>query len=256
MEFSPDELKRYGRQLQLPEVGLEGQARLKAASVLVVGAGGLGSPLAYYLAAAGIGRLGIVDGDAVEASNLQRQILYAHADIGRPKASAAAARLRALNPFIEVVAHPGRLTEANVIELVGAYDIVADGSDNFATRYAVSDACALLGKPEVYGAVSRFTGEVSLFDIKGGAPCYRCLHPQPPAPGVMPTCNESGVLGVLPGIVGSLMAAEVLKRVLGLGETLAGTLLVVDALTLEFRRLELRKDPDCALTAGAVAPRI
>src|SRR4051812_43254439 len=199
-EFSPEELARYGRQVKLPEVGLEGQAKLKASSVLIVGVGGLGSPLALYLAAAGVGRLGLVDGDTVEASNLQRQVLYAEADIGEPKVKAAAARLRAQNPHIEIAALAGKLGEDNAIGLIRGYDLVADCSDNFATRYVVSDAAALLGKPEVYGAVSRFTGELSVFDIKGGFPCYRCLHPRPPAPGTMPTCAESGVLGVLPGI--------------------------------------------------------
>ena len=244
--LSRDELLRYGRHLILPEVGLEGQRRLKAASVAIVGAGGLGSPLALYLAAAGIGRLGLVDFDRVDASNLQRQILYGQSSLGEPKLEAARRRLADLNPDIVVETHETRLTSANALDILGRYDIVADGTDNFPTRYLVNDACALLGKPNVFGSIFRFDGQASVFDAKRG-PCYRCLHPEPPPPGLVPSCAEGGVLGVLPGVIGVIQGIEVIKLVLGLGETLLGRLLLFDALSMRFRELALRKDPACPL---------
>lgn len=239
----PD-LARYLRQTILPEVGIGGQRALARASVLLVGAGGLGSPLALYLAAAGIGRLGIVEFDTVDVTNLHRQVLYVTSDAGRPKLEAAAERLRALNPDVEVVPHPMRLDPANALELVRAYDLVADGSDNFATRYLVNDACVLTGVPNVYGSIDRFTGQVSVLAAPGG-PCYRCLFPVPPPPDAIPSCAEAGVLGVLPGLVGTLQAAEVLKWILGIGRSLVGRLLQVDALSTTFRELRLERDPDC-----------
>ncbi len=249
--FQTSELLRYSRHLVLPEVGLEGQTRLKSGSVLLVGAGGLGSPLALYLAAAGVGRIGLVEFDQVDLSNLQRQVLYGTADVGRDKIEAARERLAAINPHILVEAHPVRLEAANAREIVGAYDVVADGTDNFATRYLVNDACVLLGKPNVYGSVYRFEGQVSVFDARTG-PCYRCLFPEPPPAGTVPSCAEAGVLGILPGVIGLLQATEVVKILLGRGETLAGRLLLYDALGMEFRQLRVEKDPNCpACGAGA-----
>ena len=244
--LSPDELLRYSRHLILPEVGLQGQRRLKAASVLIVGAGGLGSPLALYLAAAGVGRIGLVDFDCVEASNLQRQVLYGTDSVGRPKLEAARERLADLNPGVRVDLHETRLTSANAFDILGPYDVVVDGTDNFPTRYLVNDACALLGKPNVYGSIFRFEGQASVFDARVG-PCYRCLYPDPPPPGLVPSCAEGGVLGVLPGVIGVLQGIETLKLLLGLGETLVGRLLLFDALALSFRELALRKDPECPL---------
>jgi adenylyltransferase/sulfurtransferase len=238
------ELRRYGRHLVIPEVGQDGQRRLKAARVLLVGAGGLGSPLALYLAAAGVGRIGLVDFDRVEASNLQRQLLFSEDDLGREKVSAAVERLRGVNPHVVIEPHAVRLTAANALELLADYDVVADGSDNFATRYLVNDACVLLGKPDVWGAVQRFEGQLAVFWAARGA-CYRCLFPEPPPPGAVPSCAEAGVLGVLPGIVGALQASEVLKLLLGIGEPALGRLLVFDALRLRFRELALRKSPSC-----------
>jgi adenylyltransferase/sulfurtransferase len=238
------EMARYGRHLVLPEVGLQGQLRLRAASVLVVGAGGLGSPLALYLAAAGVGRLGLVDFDTVDLSNLQRQILYGTADVGRPKVSVAAARLKDVNPHVTLQTHETRLTAANALALVSDHDIIVDGSDNFATRYLVNDACVLAGKPNVHGSIFRFEGQVSLF-WAGHGPCYRCLFPEPPAPGTVPDCAEGGVLGVLPGIIGAVQATETVKWILGRGETLCGRLLLFDALEMRFRELQLRRDPAC-----------
>ena len=250
-ELSPAELRRYGRHLVIPEVGEEGQRRLKAAQVLLVGAGGLGSPLALYLAAAGVGRLGVVEFDRVDETNLQRQVLFDSDDVGRPKLQAAGERLRAVNPHVEVTPHPERLGARNALALVEGYDVVADGSDNFATRYLVNDACVRLGKPDVWGAVQRFEGQVSVFWAARG-PCYRCLFPEPPPPGVVPSCAEAGVLGVLPGIVGTLQASEVLKLLLGVGEPLVGRFLVFDALAMRFRELGLRKAADCpACSPGA-----
>jgi len=253
-ELSREEFARYGRHLVVPEVGEEGQRRLKAASVLVVGAGGLGSPLALYLAAAGVGRLGIVDFDRVDRSNLQRQLLFGEGDVGRGKVEAAAARLREVNPHVRVDRHATRLTAANALELLREYDVVADGSDNFATRYLVNDACVLLGKPDVWGAVQRFEGQLAVFDATRG-PCYRCLFPEPPPPGTVPSCAEAGVLGVLPGIVGLLQANEVLKLVLGIGEPLIGRFLVFDALRMRFRELALRKSAHCPLCSAEPTQR-
>jgi molybdopterin/thiamine biosynthesis adenylyltransferase/rhodanese-related sulfurtransferase len=245
-ELSPREILRYGRHLVMPEVTAAGQAKLKAARVLCVGAGGLGSPVSLYLAAAGIGTLGVVEYDTVDLSNIQRQILYDTADVGRPKLTAAAARLGALNTDIDVVRHDTRLTSDNVMDVVADYDIVVDGTDNFPTRYLVNDACVLAGKPNVYGSIYRFEGQVSVFDATRG-PCYRCLFPEPPPPGAVPSCAEGGVLGVLPGIIGTLQALEVLKRVLELGDDLVGRLVLFDALAFEFRELRIRKDPDCVV---------
>jgi adenylyltransferase/sulfurtransferase len=243
-DLSPADLSRYARHLSLPEVGLEGQRKLKAARVLCVGAGGLGSPLALYLAAAGVGTLGLVDFDVVEASNLQRQILHSTRDIGRSKLDSAAEKLAALNPAVNVVKHETRLTSANALEILEHYDIVADGTDNFPTRYLVNDACVLLGKPNVYGAIFRFEGHASVF-AAGEGPCYRCLYPEPPEPGLVPNCAEGGVLGILPGLIGVIQATEVIKLILGKGEPLIGRMLLVDALTMRFRELQLRRDPAC-----------
>ena len=244
--LTPEEVLRYSRHLLLPEVGVEGQERLGAARVLVVGAGGLGSPASLYLAAAGVGTLGLVEFDRVDGSNLQRQVLYGTRQIGEPKLGAAAERLTDLNPHVRIERFPARLTAANARETITGFDLVVDGSDNFPTRYLVNDACALMGKPLVYGSIFRFDGQVTVFDASRG-PCYRCLHPEPPPPGLVPSCAEGGVLGVLPGVIGSLQALEALKLVLGIGESLVGRLLLFDALRLRMRELALRKDPHCAL---------
>jgi sulfur-carrier protein adenylyltransferase/sulfurtransferase len=243
-ELTPDELSRYSRHLILPEVGMEGQRRLKAAKVLCVGAGGLGSPLAFYLAAAGIGTLGLLDFDVVDASNLQRQIIHSTKDIGRKKLDSAEEKLTALNPALNVVKHETMLTSANALEILKDYDIVADGTDNFPTRYLVNDACVLLGKPNAYGSIFRFEGQCSVFGAENG-PCYRCLYPEPPPPGLVPSCAEGGVLGILPGLVGVMQATEVIKLILGKGEPLIGRLLLIDALNMRFRELKLRKNPEC-----------
>lgn len=245
-ELSPEELRRYARHLSLPQVGLEGQRRLKAGRVLVVGVGGLGSPAALYLASAGVGTLGLVDADVVELSNLQRQVLHGTSSVGRPKLASAAARLRDANPEVALVLHETRLTSANALDVVAAYDVVVDGSDNFPTRYLTNDACALLGKPNVFGAIHRFEGQAGVFWAERG-PCYRCLYREPPPPGLVPSCEESGVLGVLPGIVGTIQACEAIKLLLGIGEPLIGRLLLFDALRMRFRELALEKDPDCPL---------
>jgi adenylyltransferase/sulfurtransferase len=242
--LSHAELVRYARHLSLPEVGIEGQERLKAARVLLIGAGGLGSPAALYLAAAGVGTIGLVDFDAVDVTNLQRQIMHGTADVGRPKLDSARERLAGLNPHVAVEAHPVRLTSENARSLIAAYDVVVDGSDNFPTRYLVNDACVLEGKPLVYGSIFRFEGQASVFDAASG-PCYRCLYPEPPPPGLVPSCAEGGVLGVLPGIIGSIQALEAIKLMLGAGESLRGRLLLVDAFRMRFRELTLRKDPEC-----------
>ncbi|MDB4879511.1 MAG: UBA/THIF-type binding protein [Gemmatimonadetes bacterium] len=239
-----DERLRYARHLTLPNVGEAGQERLKAARVLVVGAGGLGSPAALYLAAAGIGTIGLVDVDVVDASNLQRQLLHATADIGRSKLDSARDRLHGVNPHVTVVPHAVRLSSSNALEIVRAYDLVLDGSDNFATRYLVSDACVLTGRPNVHGAVFRFEGQASVFSTADG-PCYRCLFPEPPPPDSIPNCAEGGVLGVLPGLIGTIQATEALKLVLGIGRSLAGRLLLVDALTMEYRAMAVPRDPAC-----------
>jgi molybdopterin/thiamine biosynthesis adenylyltransferase/rhodanese-related sulfurtransferase len=243
-ELTTDDLSRYSRHLILPEVGMEGQRRLKAARVLCVGTGGLGSPLALYLTAAGIGTLGLVDFDVVDSSNLQRQIIHSTKDIGRKKIDSAEEKLSALNPAIKIVKHETMLSSANALDILKDYDIVADGTDNFPTRYLVNDACVLLGKPNVYGSIFRFEGQASVFATETG-PCYRCLYPEPPPPGLVPSCAEGGVLGILPGLVGVIQATEVIKLILGNGEPLIGRLLLVDALNMRFRELKLRKNPDC-----------
>ena len=243
-ELTAGELSRYARHLTLPEVGMEGQRKLKAARVLCVGAGGLGSPLALYLAAAGVGTLGLVDFDMVDASNLQRQIIHSTKDIGRRKLDSAEEKLTALNPAINIVKHETMLTSANALEILKDYEIVADGTDNFPTRYLVNDACVLTGKPNVYGSIFRFEGQASVFATEGG-PCYRCLYPEPPPPNLVPCCAEGGVLGILPGLVGVIQATEVIKLILSKGESLIGRLLLIDALTMRFRELKLRKAPDC-----------
>ena len=243
-ELTADDLTRYSRHLILPEVGMEGQRKLKAARVLCVGTGGLGAPLAYYLAAAGIGTLGLVDFDVVDLSNLQRQIIHSTKDVGRKKLDSAEEKLIALNPALNVVKHDTMLSSANALEILSGYDIVADGTDNFPTRYLVNDACVLLGKPNAYGSIFRFEGQASVFAAKDG-PCYRCLYPEPPPPGLVPSCAEGGVLGILPGLVGVIQATEVIKLILGKGQPLIGRLLLVDALDMRFRELKLRKNPEC-----------
>ena len=243
-DLSPDEFRRYSRHIILPEVGLEGQKRLKASSVLLVGVGGLGSPLGLYLAAAGVGRLGLVDFDVVDYTNLQRQIIHATADVGRPKLDSAREKIHAVNPFVEVEAHGVRLTSENALGILAGYDVVVDGTDNFATRYLVNDACVLLGKPNVYGSIFRFEGQASVFDAARG-PCYRCLYPEPPPPGLVPSCAEGGVLGILPGIIGTIQANETVKLILGIGDPLIGRLVLFDALAMEFREVRLGKDPSC-----------
>ncbi len=242
--LSHEEIERYSRHLIMPEVGMEGQKRLKAASVLMVGAGGLGSPLGLYLAAAGVGRIGIVDFDVVDHTNLQRQVLHGTKDVGRSKLDSASERLKDVNPHVQIDRHNVRLTSENALEVFEPYDVVVDGTDNFPTRYLVNDACVLLGKPNVYGSIFRFEGQVSVFDGRHG-PCYRCLFREPPPPGMVPSCAEGGVLGVLPGIIGTLQALETIKLILGKGEPLIGRLVLFDALALEWRTLKLRKNPDC-----------
>ena len=244
--LSADGLRRYARHLSLPEVGIAGQERLAAGSVLVVGVGGLGSPAALYLAAAGVGRLGLVDFDVVDLSNLQRQVLYAEADVGREKLAAAAGRLRAANSGLELELHGARFGAGNARDLVASYDVVVDGTDNFPTRYLVHDACYLADRPYVYGSIFRFEGQASVF-ARGRGPCYRCLFPEPPPAGSVPSCAEAGVLGVLPGIIGSIQANEALKLLLGVGEPLLGRLLLFDALAMSFRELKLRRDSECPL---------
>ncbi|MGB0064643.1 MAG: molybdopterin-synthase adenylyltransferase MoeB [Terracidiphilus sp.] len=243
-ELTKDDLARYARHLILPEVGEEGQRKLKAARVLCVGTGGLGSPLALYLAAAGVGTLGLVDFDVVDASNLQRQIIHSTADIGRKKLDSAAEKVSALNPDLNVVKHDTVLSSANALEILKDYDVIADGTDNFPTRYLVNDACVLLGKPNAYGSIFRFEGQASVFATEHG-PCYRCLYPEPPPPGLVPNCAEGGVLGILPGLIGVIQATETIKLILGRGESLAGRLLLVDALNMRFSELKLRKNPEC-----------
>jgi len=243
-KLTNEEVLRYSRHLILPEVGVEGQLKLKRAKVLCVGAGGLGSPLSLYLAAAGVGTLGIVDFDIVDFSNLQRQVIHGTSDVGRKKLDSAEDTLRQINPNVEIRKFETRLTSANALELFGNFDIIADGTDNFPTRYLVNDACVLSAKPNVYGSVFRFEGQASVFATQAG-PCYRCLYPEPPPPGLVPSCAEGGVLGILPGLVGVIQATEVLKLILGAGEPLIGRLLLVEALSMRFRELKLRKNPDC-----------
>src|SRR5271156_2102243 len=238
------EIERYSRHLIMPEVGMEGQLKLKQAKVLCIGTGGLGAPLGLYLAAAGVGRIGLVDFDTVDLTNLQRQILFDTKDIGRPKIEAATNRLRDLNPDIQIDTFETRLTSENALDILKDYDIIVDGTDNFPTRYLVNDASVLLKKPNVYGSIFRFEGQITVFGYPGG-PCYRCLYPEPPPPGLVPSCAEGGVLGVLPGIVGTIQAAETLKLIIGKGEPLIGRLLLFDALAMKFRELKLRKNPDC-----------
>jgi molybdopterin/thiamine biosynthesis adenylyltransferase/rhodanese-related sulfurtransferase/molybdopterin converting factor small subunit len=243
-ELTNDEIKRYSRHLIMPEVGVDGQRKLKAAKVLCIGAGGLGSPVAMYLAAAGVGTIGLVDFDVVDFSNLQRQILHSTPDVGKPKLQSAKEKLNALNPEIEIRTHEVALSSQNALELFAPYDIVVDGTDNFPTRYLVNDACVLLGKPNAYGSIFRFEGQASVFATKDG-PCYRCLYPEPPPPGLVPSCAEGGVLGVLPGMIGMVQATETVKLIMGIGEPLIGRFLIYDALRMRFRELKLRKDPDC-----------
>ena len=244
LPLSRDEISRYSRHLIIPEVGMEGQLKLKSGKVLAIGAGGLGSPLSLYLAAAGVGKIGIVDFDTVELTNLQRQILHSTDTVGRSKLDSARERLFALNPEVEIETYDTRLTSENALDIVREYDVVADGTDNFPTRYLVNDACVLLGKPNVYGSIFRFEGQASVFGMPDG-PCYRCLYPEPPPPGLVPSCAEGGVLGVLPGIIGVIQATEAVKLLLGIGEPLVGRLLLYDALRMAFRELKLRKDPAC-----------
>ncbi|MCM3879139.1 MAG: molybdopterin-synthase adenylyltransferase MoeB [Vicinamibacterales bacterium] len=239
-----DEVKRYSRHLIMPEVGVEGQLKLKAGSVLCIGAGGLGSPAALYLAAAGVGRIGIVDFDVVDFSNLQRQVIHSTPDVGRSKLASAKDRLLALNPLIEIDTYETALSSKNALDLFKPYDIILDGTDNFPTRYLVNDACVILGKPNTYGSIFRFEGQASVFATKNG-PCYRCLYPEPPPPGLVPSCAEGGVLGVLPGVIGTIQATEAVKLIMGIGEPLIGRFLIYDALRMKFRELKLKKDPDC-----------
>jgi molybdopterin/thiamine biosynthesis adenylyltransferase/rhodanese-related sulfurtransferase len=246
VKLSKEEIQRYSRHLIMPEVGMEGQLKLKRARVLTIGTGGLGAPLGLYLAAAGVGHLGLVDFDVVDSSNLQRQVTFTTADVGKPKSEAAKARLSALNPAIEIVSYETRLTSDNALELFRDYDIIVDGTDNFPTRFLVNDACILLGKPNVYGSIFRFEGQATVFGYPDG-PCYRCLYPEPPPPGLVPSCAEGGVLGVLPGIVGSIQAMETIKLILGAGEPLVGRLLLFDALAMRFRELKLKKNQDCPM---------
>ena len=245
MELNNEEIRRYSRHLILPEVGLAGQKRIKGTSVLCIGAGGLGSPIAMYLAAAGIGKIAIVDFDTVDFSNLQRQILHTDADVGRSKAESAKETIRGINPHCEVVIHTPRITSENALDLIRPYDIVVDGTDNFPTRYLTNDACVLLKKPNIYGSIFRFEGQASVFAPHLGGPCYRCLYPEPPPPGMVPSCAEGGVLGVLPGIIGCIQATEILKLALGKGNSLIGRLLLFNALDMKFRELKLRRDPQC-----------
>jgi adenylyltransferase/sulfurtransferase len=244
--LSVDEVRRYSRHLIIPDVGMDGQKRLKNAKVLCVGAGGLGSPALMYLAAAGVGTLGIVEFDTVDESNLQRQIIHGQSDIGRPKAESAAASIREINPYVNVVIHDTALDRENVFEIFGQYDLIVDGTDNFATRYLVNDAAVLLGKPYVWGSIYRFDGQASVFWAEHG-PCYRCLYPEPPPPGMVPSCAEGGVLGVLCASIGSIQVNEAIKLLAGIGEPLVGSLMVYDALEMTYRKIKVRKDPSCVL---------
>jgi sulfur-carrier protein adenylyltransferase/sulfurtransferase len=247
MELNADAFRRYSRHLSLPEVGLAGQRKIRETSVLCIGAGGLGSPVAMYLAAAGIGRLGLVDFDTVEFSNLQRQIIHGTPDVGRPKTQSARDTLQRLNPDVQIDLHEVRLSSQNALEVIGPYDIVVDGTDNFPTRYLTNDACVLLKKPNVYGSIFRFEGQAGLFAPHLGGPCYRCLYPEPPPAGAVPSCAEGGVLGVLPGIIGVVQATETLKLAMGIGQSLLGRLLLFDALGMSFREIKLRRDPQCPI---------
>jgi adenylyltransferase/sulfurtransferase len=246
LSLSKDEILRYSRHLIVPEVGMEGQLKLKAAKVLLVGTGGLGAPLGLYLAATGIGRIGLVDFDVVDFTNLQRQVIHFTKDVGRPKIESAAEKMQAINPNVEIVKHEVALSSENAMEILKDYDLVVDGTDNFPTRYLVNDACVLLGKPNVYGSIFRFEGQATVFAYQGG-PCYRCLYPEPPPPGLVPSCAEGGVLGILPGTIGLIQATEAVKLILGIGEPLVGRLLLYDALGMHFRELKLRKNPECPI---------
>jgi sulfur-carrier protein adenylyltransferase/sulfurtransferase len=247
MQLNNDEIRRYSRHLILPEVGLAGQKKICSSSVLCIGAGGLGSPIAMYLAAAGIGKIGIVDFDSVDFSNLQRQIIHGTDDVGRPKTQSAKETINGINPNVEVVLHNARLTSENALDIIAQYDVVVDGTDNFPTRYLTNDACVLLKKANVYGSIFRFEGQASVFAPHLGGPCYRCLYPEPPPPGMVPSCAEGGVLGVLPGIIGTIQATEILKLALGKGSSLTGRLLLFNALDMKFRELKLRRDPECPI---------
>ncbi|WP_416180990.1 molybdopterin-synthase adenylyltransferase MoeB [Chloroflexus sp.] len=243
--LSNEEIARYSRHLIMPEVGMAGQRRLKQGSVLLIGAGGLGSPLALYLAAAGVGHIGLVDFDVVDASNLQRQIIHGTSTVGVAKTESAKRRLQDLNPYIEITTYETQITSQNALELMQPYDVIVDGTDNFPTRYLTNDACVLLGKPNVYGSIFRFEGQATVFSARDGGPCYRCLYPEPPPPGLVPSCAEGGVLGVLPGVIGTIQATEVIKLLTGIGEPLIGRLLLYDALAMRFRELKLRRNPSC-----------
>ena len=242
--LSNDEILRYSRHLIMPEVGMEGQIKLKQAKVLMIGTGGLGAPLGLYLAAAGVGKIGLVDFDTVDMTNLQRQVIHGTADIGRPKLDSAADRMNDINPYVEIEKYETMLTSENALEIFKDYDVVVDGTDNFPTRYLVNDACVLLGKPNAYGSIFRFEGQATVFHHDGG-PCYRCLYPEPPPPGLVPSCAEGGVLGVLPALIGSIQATETIKMILGNGSTLSGRLVLYDALNMKFRELKLRRNPEC-----------
>jgi len=246
LTLSKDEILRYSRHLIVPEVGMEGQLKLKGAKVLLVGTGGLGAPLGLYLAAAGIGRIGLVDFDVVDFTNLQRQVIHFTKDVGRPKIESASEKMQAINPHLEIVKHEVALSSENALDIIKDYDLVVDGTDNFPTRYLVNDACVLLGKPNVYGSIFRFEGQATVFAYEGG-PCYRCLYPEPPPPGLVPSCAEGGVLGILPGTIGLIQATETVKLILGIGEPLVGRLLLYDALGMRFRELKLRKNPECPI---------
>src|SRR5258708_5513511 len=247
MQLTSDEIRRYSRHLILPEVGLAGQKKICSTSVLCIGAGGLGSPIAMYLAAAGIGKIGLVDFDVVDFSNLQRQIIHGTKDVGRPKTESAKETINSINPNCEVVIHNVRISSDNALDLIGQYDVVVDGTDNFPTRYFTNDSCVLLKKANAYGSIFRFEGQASVFAPHLGGPCYRCLYPEPPPPGMVPSCAEGGVLGVLPGIIGCIQATEILKLALGKGSSLIGRLLLFNALDMKFRELKLRRDPACPI---------
>src|SRR5712671_1955604 len=247
--LSNEEVLRYSRHLIMPEVGMEGQQKLKAARVLCIGTGGLGSPLALYLSAAGVGTLGLVDFDVVDFTNLQRQVIHFTSDVGRPKLESAREKIAAINPYVDVKTFETRLTSQNALEIFSDFDIIVDGTDNFPTRFLVNDACVFTGKPNVYGSIFRFEGQASVFATKDG-PCYRCLYPEPPPPGLVPSCAEGGVLGVLPGVVGCIQATEAIKLIIGAGEPLIGRFLIFDALRMKFRELKLKKDPDCPVCSA------
>jgi len=249
--LTQEEVSRYSRHLIMPEVGVEGQEKLKAAKVLLIGTGGLGAPVAMYLAAAGVGTIGLVDFDVVDVSNLQRQVIHGTKDIGKKKIDSAEETMRDINPLVKIVKHDVALTSENALAIMGDYDIIADGTDNFPTRFLINDACVILNKPNVYASIFRFEGQATIFAAEGG-PCYRCLYPEPPPPGLVPSCAEGGVLGILPGVVGLIQATEVVKLILGAGEPLIGRLMLYDALAMRFRELKLRKNPECVCATGGM----